>query len=603
MSKIINESDIRYSKLNQIFSKYNYDNMIKYFDNKCCYHIPVELVLSEYYTDYVWITYHRTDWNKSNWVSRYYLKKILLETTGLTVQELFDLTVLHINDTDLRPKCSNPECNEYVPFHSFYYGYGVGSHSWDTKLACYCSSECRESSNYQGLISYVNSEESRKRSSEFFTQRNSNPKFQAENQYFRLINNNINLYFYLALVRYPDTSVILKFGCCNDLDTRFGFAKNFNGYATIHQIMYADAVTAAMLEWRLKELYDYSEYLDISELSNIIKYIKSYKLELAKLRKIKKIKKIRKLNQMEKVYDLTTKNGYHNFCLANGVVVHNCGKSLFLQSEATNFIKIGKRVHMLVMGDLNEIDLVTRMLCQITSTSQREIESDIVGYFNLNKDKFKDYLSITVVPSSTVTAEEYVDWMIQRADDYDVLMIDYDSNFLQDESYSMYERGGTIYDQLTKLSRLGKLVMVASQPKQSYWSEEFLPYDAVAESSRKVHIADMILTIGRRWSSKQPMGYFNIAKLRRGIEDCVRKQPYIRSNSGLFYCCSDILYQKFAYQNTTARYSYSELQSLDALSESLDSINSEVNPIDKIKQSEMLENSNQNTVPDNFNAR
>ena len=156
-----------------------------------------------------------------------------------------------------------------------------------------------------------------------------------------------------------------------------------------------------------------------------------------------------------------------------------CGKSLFLQSEAVNFIQQGKRVHYLTLGDLNELDMAIRMMCQISHKSQRAVESDIIGNFELYKDLFKDYLTLTVVPSGTVSARKYVDWMRQRVDEYDVLMIDYDSNFAVDEDRSMYERGGDVYDTLTELVRAGKLVFVASQPKQSYFGEEFLPYESV----------------------------------------------------------------------------------------------------------------------------
>lgn len=51
------------------------------------------------------------------------------------------------------------------------------------------------------------------------------------------------------------------------------------------------------------------------------------------------------------VWDLETESENHNFCLGNGVVVHNCGKSLFMQGEAVNFVEQGKRVHYLTLGD------------------------------------------------------------------------------------------------------------------------------------------------------------------------------------------------------------------------------------------------------------
>lgn len=249
------------------------------------------------------------------------------------------------------------------------------------------------------------------------------------------------------------------------------------------------------------------------------------------------------------------------------------GKSLFLQSEAVNFIQQGKRVHYLTLGDLNELDMAIRMMCQISHKSQREVESDIIGNFELYKDKFGDYLTLTVVPSGVVTARDYVDWMKQRADEYDVLMIDYDSNFLQDENFSMYERGGTVYDALSELSRMGKLVFVASQPKQSFFGEEFLPYEAVGESSRKVHIADMIITIGRRWEAGMRMGMMNIAKNRRGTNGSCY---WIGTNEGLFYECSEVLYSKYrsnAHQKSL--FSYDELSTMDIIDSSISEVMSD----------------------------
>lgn len=161
-------------------------------------------------------------------------------------------------------------------------------------------------------------------------------------------------------------------------------------------------------------------------------------------------------------------------CAAPGI-----GKSLFLQGECVNFIKQGKRTHWLCLGDLNELDVSIRMICQMSGRPQREVESDILGFFNKYKDQFADYLELTVVPSGTVTPREYIDWAVNRSDDFDIFFIDYDSNFMQDENLSLYERGGNIYDAITELTRLGKLVFIATQPKQSYFYEEFLPYDAV----------------------------------------------------------------------------------------------------------------------------
>ena len=246
------------------------------------------------------------------------------------------------------------------------------------------------------------------------------------------------------------------------------------------------------------------------------------------------------------------------------------GKSLFLQSEAVNFIEQGKRVHLLVMGDLSELDLATRMLCQMAHKTQRAVESDIIGNFNKYKDKFQDFLTITCVPSGLVSSRDYVDWIKQRIDEYDVLMIDYYSNFKAGDDGSMYTSGGITCDALTELTREGKLVFLACQPKISYFGEELLTYESIGESSRLIHIADMILTIGRCWDAGMRMGQMNIAKNRRGDTN---KAYWIGTNEGLFYNCSDVLYAKYKNNKSQRKlFSYDELTTMDIIDTSISDI-------------------------------
>lgn len=275
-------------------------------------------------------------------------------------------------------------------------------------------------------------------------------------------------------------------------------------------------------------------------------------------------------------YDIINKSytcgGYLPAQLVLVCAAPSVGKSLFLQSEAVNFIQQGKRVHMLTMGDLNELDLAIRMMCQISHKSQRAVESDILGNYILYQQQFKDYLSMTTVPSGLVSAREYVDWMKQRADEYDILMIDYYSNFGQNEELSMYQNGGEICDSLTELTRLGKLVFMACQPKQSYFGEELIPYDGIGESSRLPHIADMIVTFGRNWDAGMRMGKFNIAKNRKGIAEAETTCPWIGTNEGLFYMSSEALYAKFRTDHRRRLFSYNELSTMDIIDESIKDI-------------------------------
>lgn len=247
------------------------------------------------------------------------------------------------------------------------------------------------------------------------------------------------------------------------------------------------------------------------------------------------------------------------------------GKSLFLQGEAVNFINQGKKVHYLALGDMNELDFAIRMTCMMALKPKWVVESDIYTYYNMYKSQFQEYLGVTIIPSGYVTAGDYVDWIIQRLNEFEILIIDYDSNFKQDPGLSMYDQGGATYDLLTRLTREGKLVFVAAQPKICYFGAEKLPLDAAGESSRKQHISDMIITLGKRSDSTMRMGYMCIVKNRRGDN---AEQPWIGTNEGLFYPCSDLLYAKYRNQKSTSRrlYSYHELSEQDILDSTLEDI-------------------------------
>lgn len=218
------------------------------------------------------------------------------------------------------------------------------------------------------------------------------------------------------------------------------------------------------------------------------------------------------------------------------------GKSLFLQQEAVNMVKAGRKVHYMALGDLDELDVVIRMCAQYCGKSIREVSNNIKLYYDKCKDIFADRLQITVVPSGQITIEEYVDFARAALTDTEVLLIDYDSNF-KHSNESMYLDGGAIYDSLTILTReLRKLVIIASQPQRSYFREEIIPADGSGESSRKYHISDMVITIGRNQNSKLRMGVFNLGKNRRGELDM---QKWIACDDGTFFECTDLLYARY----------------------------------------------------------
>lgn len=239
------------------------------------------------------------------------------------------------------------------------------------------------------------------------------------------------------------------------------------------------------------------------------------------------------------------------------------GKSLFLMSEATNFIKQGKRVHYLVLGDLQEDDIMVRAMCQMMHKSKREIESDILGNMEKYRDKFEN-LNITIQPANAVTSEWYVEAIMSRIDEFDIFMVDYDSNFqgAGGDDESMYSKGGLIYDNMTKISNKGKLVFIASQIKTSYASSELIPMEALAESGRKYQVADLVVTLGKKDDknssfSRIPCGTINIAKSRRGNNG---RCYWLRTNEGLFYVPSKEFYDRYSQYDRSYIYSYEEYE-------------------------------------------
>lgn len=265
-----------------------------------------------------------------------------------------------------------------------------------------------------------------------------------------------------------------------------------------------------------------------------------------------------------------TCGGYIPGQIVNVVGAPGCGKSLFIQNEVVNFIKQGRRVHMLILGDLNEADIASRLTCMMARKPRRVIESDVSGYYLSYRDKFSDLLSMTIVPAGVVTSREYVDWMLGMIDDFDVLVVDYDANHKRDRAQSMYDEFGVMYDSYTELSRAGKLVFVATQPKLSYYREEELPMEALSDSSKKQQVVDMIITIGRNYNSKMRMGKLSIVKSRRGE---LGQAYWIGTNEGLFYESTSVLYARYRNQDTyVGLFSYDELTNQDVLAETFSDV-------------------------------
>jgi hypothetical protein len=256
-----------------------------------------------------------------------------------------------------------------------------------------------------------------------------------------------------------------------------------------------------------------------------------------------------------------TCGGYMSGKIIHVVATPEAGKSLFLQNEVVNFIEQKKRVAYLTVSDQTELDIVTNFIGIIAQKPLHEVNSNIESYFELYKHKFGDFLGLTIIPSEYTKPINFVDWISNRIDEFDILMVDYEGEFLIDKY-------NDLFDLFTNWTKKDKLLFVANQPKRSFCDKEILSVNALEGSPHIQHISDVIITIGRDLESFATCGKFNIVKKRLNKELGNIIQPYIRTNEGLFYPCSDAMYVKYKFvKQKDHSVSYEDLKKLDTLEE------------------------------------
>ena len=190
----------------------------------------------------------------------YYINKRCIKSElaqyGWTPQEYFDILILHINDTDDRPKCDNPECN--IPLNwggRIYYGYSQNGYSWFDRIQHYCSPSCRSKVVSTNVNLYTN----------FGFKDFSKLNIAQRNNFIKLGNEYDICQMYLC-----EVGDLFKFGISYDLENRFGW------YSPDTYIIYESTrVNVAYLEYYIKELYGTSkEY--ITDLNDFrLKFIQS----------------------------------------------------------------------------------------------------------------------------------------------------------------------------------------------------------------------------------------------------------------------------------------------------------------------------------------
>lgn len=270
--------------------------------------------------------------------------------------------------------------------------------------------------------------------------------------------------------------------------------------------------------------------------------------------------------------------GYLPNSLVMVVAQTGVGKSLFLLQNAGNLVKQGsKHLFISVGADLTKSHIISRLLQQFTNKTDYELRRykindafectyDFVPNFKNTYIKYglesavkelkscpnkvevsmflksfgldkaledfkttdfpelfnKDNFGLLILPPDEISGGQLIDKLINEgySDRYDTFSIDYDGHFSKANSIDMYNSGGTLYAQLTRLSAINSnIVFIGCQANKDNYGKEFLGLDAIAESSKKQHIVSCVITISKIDKLKHDalqVGIINIAKSRHG---------------------------------------------------------------------------------------
>lgn len=194
------------------------------------------------------------------------------------------------------------------------------------------------------------------------------------------------------------------------------------------------------------------------------------------------------------------------------------GKSLFAEAEALHIaIDHKERANMLVMGDISMDALLLRLAAIYSGLPFKEARLRLNSIFTSMKRDINGNLDIIVAPAGVISASDYVSYVIESKKNYKACFIDYDENFKMSSRENMYNDFGEMYNEFTKLKDAGILTYVLCQPKAFSWSNgELIRLEDLGTSSRKGHIADVVITRSKEPGNLNGLGVFYIAKNRHG---------------------------------------------------------------------------------------
>lgn len=206
------------------------------------------------------------------------------------------------------------------------------------------------------------------------------------------------------------------------------------------------------------------------------------------------------------------------------------GKTLTLVNQGIQATLDGFTNLHIFLGDLNKYDADLRYLSNYSKKNlndilamsveeQKELQRDLNNVGETKGALERNWLF--PLPSGVYNVQQLCNEILSIQLKYNVhfdqIIVDYDAN-IRPNSDSMYDSGGEVYNYLREFGIKNKSVMiVASQPKITFYNQEVLTLESASESSMKQHIVDLMITIGRPGKISAPIGMMYIAKNRSGV--------------------------------------------------------------------------------------
>lgn len=205
------------------------------------------------------------------------------------------------------------------------------------------------------------------------------------------------------------------------------------------------------------------------------------------------------------------------------------GKTMFLVNQGKHACINGFTSLHVFIGDLNTYAASLRYLACFAQKSLSEIiamtpeqQMELMQQIN-NFGPLKGALSNNVIMELVAgqmnvqqVCNEIKKTQLKLGIKFNQIIIDYDAN-IKPNLDNMYDSAGEIYNYLREFAIANNSVMlVASQPKISFFSEELLTLDAAGESSQKQHIIDLMITLGKPGKLEVPIRTLFVPKNRDG---------------------------------------------------------------------------------------